>query len=90
MADMKHKKRSAMGARNGMNTKPEARRAAESTARRKRGADNPLAKLDADKVRLIRQAWRDGVPMRQIAIALGINSGTVHGVVRGKTWRHVS
>lgn len=45
--------------------------------------------LDADKARAIREGFRDGRRVSELAREFGVNSGTVTCVVKGRTWRHV-
>lgn len=48
------------------------------------------ARLTAADVVKIRALYADGMIMQHIAREFGVNSGTVWGIIRGKTWRHVS
>jgi hypothetical protein len=60
--------------------------------RQSRGASRPMAKLTEDVVREIRRRW---VPrcktngIRPLAREYGISESVLHGVVQGKTWKHI-
>ena len=49
-----------------------------------------LQKLNADDVRVIRQQAARGLPQKAIARAFGIARNTVSGIVRRKSWAHLS
>lgn len=53
------------------------------------GSQKKLAKLNEDLVRKIRSMARPDFRARKIALALGLGTGAVHGVLVGKTWKHV-
>lgn len=53
------------------------------------GEKHHNAKLDATKVRQIRQWNRERVPEREIARRLGVGSTAVGCVIRGQTWKHI-
>jgi hypothetical protein len=87
--DMKRKSRSATGDKNGMRTKPEARRAADRPENRARGTRHHCARLDESKVVDIRRQFAAGDSMGAIAAKFKVNSGTIFGVVRRRTWTHI-
>ena len=54
------------------------------------GTAMPHAKLDEDRVRLIRQLARDGWSQRRIADHLGdVSRELVRDILKGKRWKHV-
>lgn len=53
------------------------------------GEKHHNAKLDAAKVRQIRQWHKERVSEREIARRLGVGSTSVGCVVRGQTWKHI-
>lgn len=56
-----------------------------------RGTDNPLAKLNPQKVRQIRAIRDSGVWVAQEALAIqfGISRGTLRSILKGEHWKHV-
>jgi DNA invertase Pin-like site-specific DNA recombinase len=50
----------------------------------------PKPKLDADKVRAIRQQYSTGVTAEELAKRFGVNRTTIMRVVRHKSWFNVS
>jgi len=58
---------------------------AEDMARKFRGT----GKLTREQVLFIREAFSAGVKQTELAEKLGISLGLVHGVVKGKVYRHV-
>lgn len=55
------------------------------------GEAHPLAKLTSERVRRIRQEYRNGVvSCRAIAADLNVSISAVWSVVSGRTWRHVN
>lgn len=61
---------------------------------RRRGACNPQAKLDDDKVRWMRSVWQsvvDGrrMTVRAVAAAAGVSKSTAYDILIGNKWRHV-
>lgn len=54
------------------------------------GTDNVNAKLDDEKVRSIRRAWKRGESQKSIAARLGVNASLISMVVNRKVWRHVA
>jgi hypothetical protein len=48
-----------------------------------------MARLDPDKVRLIRAQDAAGVRLADIADGLGVGHTTVRAVLEGRTWKHV-
>jgi hypothetical protein len=53
------------------------------------GADHPLAKLTPDAVRDIRHRAANGEIPYRIALSIGINPGTVWGILNGLSWKAV-
>lgn len=57
---------------------------------RKKGADNPQAKLTARKVRSIRKRYRMGkVTLQFLADHYGVSAATISNIVSRKLWPHV-
>jgi len=57
---------------------------------KRRGEDNPLAKLSDEDVRAMRRMYsRDGATYLQLAASFGVSRANVSMIVRGVTWRHV-
>ena len=54
-----------------------------------RGTANCNAKLDDERVRLIRALARDGQAKKAIARRMGLSTSTVNQVIRRATWSHV-
>jgi hypothetical protein len=54
-----------------------------------RGVRKALAKLDDDKVRIMRAMRRNGVTVAEIARTFGVARSAASVAVNGKTWRHV-
>jgi len=52
------------------------------------GTSNGQARLDADKVRIIR-SWAGKISTRQIGDLVGVHRTTVQRVLRGEHWTHV-
>lgn len=57
--------------------------------RRACGVEQRGARLDDAKVREIRRRWEVGESTAELARAYGVAPGTVYGVTRGLTWKHV-
>lgn len=57
--------------------------------RKRSGSTHPRAKLDADKVREIRQLSAEGMPKAKIAEKFGIVPSGISSVLNGGTWAHV-
>ncbi len=77
-----HPERAARGLRNGRYTKPESRR---------RGVENGRAKLDEQQVSEIRQQYVPRkVTLRELANRYGVGISTIHDVLEGNHWTHVS
>lgn len=55
----------------------------------RRGSRSPLAKLTEADILRIRESFLFGGRMSSIAMAYGVDSATIHGIVHGKTWTHV-
>lgn len=53
------------------------------------GARNSIAKLDERKVLAMRKRAARGESTASLARRYGVERGTVHGVVAGRSWRHV-
>jgi hypothetical protein len=54
-----------------------------------RGAARYCAKLDDDAVREIRRRHAAGEGTRSLALAFGVNNGTVYRIVHRQRWKHV-
>lgn len=55
-----------------------------------RGEQHFAAKLTEQTVKIIRQRYKTGSSVADIARELAINYQTCYDVVRGKSWRHVA
>jgi hypothetical protein len=55
-----------------------------------RGVDSASAILDDDKVRQIRERKKHGLTERKIAGEFGVHKGTIHKVLTGESWAHVT
>jgi hypothetical protein len=55
-----------------------------------RGERNGNARLCATQVREVYRRWRNGETPAKIARSLKISSGAIEGIVRHKTWRHIT
>ena len=75
---MKAKGRSAVGAKNGMYTHPEARM---------QGEKNPMAKLTWDQVRRIRALHCTGMQQKDVATQFDVDKMTISLIVRNKIWK---
>lgn len=53
------------------------------------GSLNSMAKLDEDKVRIIKQMLREGYTQRAIAKEFGVHFGTISLIKLGYTWSYV-
>lgn len=62
---------------------------ARGRANKERGVDRYNAKLDEEKVKLIRQLSGEGVSNRELSKRFHINSGTVSRIIRRLRWKHV-
>lgn len=47
------------------------------------------AKLSEEEVRKIRYLYSEGIPLVRLCEMFGVTSGTIHPLVKGKTWKHV-
>jgi hypothetical protein len=56
----------------------------------RRGESNARAKLTDATVRELRAAWRAGESIKSIVARTGLATGTIHPMLHGHTWRHVS
>lgn len=54
------------------------------------GEQNPNSKLDVDKVLYGVALYRQGKSLREVSNILKISPTTVHQIVTGKTWNHVT
>ena len=54
------------------------------------GETNPLAKLTAKQVVEARRLYAEGTTMSIIARLYGVNTGTIHDVIKGRTWKHLA
>lgn len=79
-ADRQAKGRSVSGDRHPSRTQPH---------RRPRGEGHWNRRLDADKVRLIRDRRAAGASARAIADAVGVSKECVKDVLANRTWKHV-
>jgi hypothetical protein len=59
-------------------------------ARDQGGENNPMAKLNVEKVMYIRSRNRDGVTAVALAKELGVSAGTISQVILQRTWRDVA
>lgn len=83
-ADRDAKGRTARGDRSGRRLHP------ERWTGLLRGVQQPLAKLDDEKVREIRALYARGhIRQRDIAARFGVTQATVNRVLLGHIWRHV-
>ncbi len=57
--------------------------------KRPRGSQHANAKLNEERVRLIRDLVRGGRSCRSVAARLGVNKSTIQRAVRFDSWRHV-
>lgn len=71
---------SPRGARHGRYTKPECSA---------RGERVNTAKLDAERVRAIRELRASGATLKEIAASAGISKSQASNIVNGRQWRHV-
>lgn len=56
---------------------------------RRKGENNPNARLNVELVREIKSRLRFGMPVFLVAAAFQLNYSTVHAIKSGKTWNHV-
>ncbi len=56
----------------------------------RRGTDNCRSKLNDGMVRELRTAWRAGESIKNIAERTGLAVGTIHPMLHGRTWAHVT
>lgn len=72
-----------------LGTKADNSRDMAEKGRSTQGIKDSQAKLDDDKVRLIRQQSAEGVSQPEIANRFGIDKSNVSRIVNRKTWKHV-
>jgi len=53
------------------------------------GIRNPWARLDDDKIRIIRRDAQRGIAQRVLAVRFGVNQGQISKIVTGRAWRHI-
>ena len=58
--------------------------------RQARGAQNGRAKLNEQRVRMIKRQLLQGVPQAELARTYGVSTSVIRDIKREKTWRHVS
>ncbi len=56
----------------------------------RKGVDHPIAKLNDEKVRAIRELYRQGLRAAQLSGQFGVSISLINYVVRGKIWKHVA
>jgi hypothetical protein len=78
--DRTHKRRSAVGDRNGRHTHPEMI---------PRGTENPNHKLSEQKVRKIKKLLSHGIPHRTLATRFRVSSKVIWQIRHGKAWGHI-
>ncbi len=61
----------------------------KTVGRMLRGESNGRAVLVADQVRNIRSSAKKGESVTSLSLRFGVSAGTVSGIVRGITWRHL-
>lgn len=54
------------------------------------GINNKSSKLDPEKVRIVRELNKNGMSERKIAKQLDVSKGSIHKILLGITWRHVT
>jgi hypothetical protein len=54
------------------------------------GVDHHRSKINPDKAREIRSAWRSGARQVDLALRYGLNQGTVSAICRNVIWKEVS
>jgi hypothetical protein len=53
------------------------------------GSKRKLAKLKESDIPIIRELWKRGQSMQQIALVHGVHRNTIQQVLSSKTWKHV-
>lgn len=61
----------------------------ERKGRGMKGGTHPQARLDAESVSMLREAYARGEPIKQIAEAFGVAQPTAHNAITGVTWAHI-
>lgn len=56
----------------------------------RKGEAHPLAKLDSNDVRAIRQLREDGWTLKLLASSYEVSIPAIHAVVSGRTWSHTT
>jgi hypothetical protein len=62
----------------------------KAKGRDNKGIRNGRARLDEERVKRIKLRFSSGESIPSIAADFGVAHGTVHAIVTGKSWRHVS
>jgi hypothetical protein len=70
-----------------LGTVQDNQRDAAQKGRMPKGEDNPMAKLDWDKVRDIRKRVSDGESPLSLSQKFGVSSTVVYKLVKGLTWK---
>jgi hypothetical protein len=65
-------------------------RKANSYLTQTRGETHGKSKLNDDKVRRIRGLHKKGMPGNMLALLFGVAHATIHQVIHGKTWKHIT
>lgn len=90
-----HPEKMARGAKNGMNTHPEARRYGDFNPSRymkhkmPRGSRHGMAKLSEKDVLHIRELKQAGVKHRDLAKQFGVHRSMIGLIVHRKNWTHI-
>lgn len=92
MADMKAKGRAVSGAalHPGAMKRGDEHWARLNPEKVLRGVQRPLAKLNDDAIREIRQCVAAGATQRSLAARFGVSTSIVSGIVNRKRWVHVT
>jgi hypothetical protein len=95
MDDRNRKGRQAQGERHVSRTRPEVlmrgdtHYAKTQPERLARGEGHGRTTLTADQVRAIRATYGTGPSLAKIAKEYGVDRGTIHNIVRRRTWAHI-
>jgi hypothetical protein len=88
--------RKATGNRHGSKTCPESRPTGNQHWSRRmpqcvsRGSKSHLARLNEEKVALIRKQAAEGTSTAALAKAFGVSESAIYGAIKRLTWRHVT